>query len=37
MANYKVPRFVEIVEELPITASGKVMKFKLRERAAGPS
>ena len=37
MANYKVPRFVEIVDELPTTASGKVMKFKLRERAAGPS
>jgi acyl-CoA synthetase (AMP-forming)/AMP-acid ligase II len=34
MANYKVPRFVEIVDELPTTASGKVMKFKLRERAA---
>jgi acyl-CoA synthetase (AMP-forming)/AMP-acid ligase II len=34
MANYKVPRFVEIVEELPTTASGKVMKFKLRERAS---
>jgi acyl-CoA synthetase (AMP-forming)/AMP-acid ligase II len=37
MANYKVPRFVEIVDELPTTASGKVMKFKLRERAADPS
>ncbi len=37
MANYKVPRFVEIVDELPTTASGKVMKFKLRERAAGSS
>jgi acyl-CoA synthetase (AMP-forming)/AMP-acid ligase II len=37
MANYKVPRFVEIVEELPTTASGKVMKFELRERAAPSS
>ncbi len=37
MANYKVPRIVEIVDELPTTASGKVMKFKLRERAADPS
>jgi len=36
MANYKVPRFVEIVQQLPTNASGKVMKFKLRERAAGP-
>jgi acyl-CoA synthetase (AMP-forming)/AMP-acid ligase II len=34
MANYKVPRFVQIVDELPTTASGKVMKFKLRERAS---
>ncbi|HSJ97606.1 MAG TPA: FadD3 family acyl-CoA ligase [Myxococcota bacterium] len=33
MANYKVPRRVEIVSELPVNASGKVMKFVLRERA----
>ncbi len=33
MANYKVPRRVEIVEELPMTPSGKVQKFALRERA----
>jgi acyl-CoA synthetase (AMP-forming)/AMP-acid ligase II len=34
MANYKVPRFVEIVDALPMNASGKVTKFALRERAA---
>ena len=34
MANYKVPRRVEIVDELPMNASGKVTKFVLRERAA---
>ena len=34
MANYKVPRRVEIVPELPTNASGKVMKFLLRERVA---
>ena len=34
MANYKVPRYVEIVEALPSNASGKVLKFTLRERAA---
>jgi acyl-CoA synthetase (AMP-forming)/AMP-acid ligase II len=34
MANYKAPRFVEIVDELPINATGKVMKEVLRERAA---
>jgi acyl-CoA synthetase (AMP-forming)/AMP-acid ligase II len=33
MANYKVPRRVEIVDALPMNASGKVMKFVLRERA----
>jgi len=33
MANYKVPRYVEIVEALPSNASGKVLKFELRERA----
>ncbi len=30
MANYKVPRYVEVVEALPTNASGKVMKFQLR-------
>lgn len=34
MANYKVPRYVEIVESLPINASGKVMRKDLRESAA---
>jgi acyl-CoA synthetase (AMP-forming)/AMP-acid ligase II len=33
MANYKVPRVVEIVDSLPTNASGKVTKFVLRERA----
>ena len=34
MANYKVPRRVEVVEELPTNAAGKVMKFVLKERAS---
>ena len=34
MANYKVPRYIEIVESLPSNASGKVLKFELRKRAA---
>jgi acyl-CoA synthetase (AMP-forming)/AMP-acid ligase II len=34
MANYKVPRAVEIVAELPQNAAGKVEKQLLRERAA---
>ena len=33
MANYKVPRFVQILTELPLNASGKVSKLDLRERA----
>ena len=35
MANYKVPRRVEIVGALPINASGKIMRFVLREEAMG--
>jgi acyl-CoA synthetase (AMP-forming)/AMP-acid ligase II len=35
MANYKVPRRVEIVEALPMNAVGKVTKFVLREWARG--
>ena len=34
MANFKVPRRVEIVDALPLNASGKVLKYELRERAA---
>jgi acyl-CoA synthetase (AMP-forming)/AMP-acid ligase II len=34
MANFKVPRYVEIVDGLPTTASGKVLKRDLRSRAA---
>ena len=34
MANYKVPRAVEIVDELPVNAAGKVEKDVLRSRAA---
>lgn len=32
IANFKLPRYVEIVDALPMTQSGKVQKFKLRER-----
>ena len=35
MANYKVPRSVEFVDELPRTATGKVMKDALRDRRVG--
>jgi fatty-acyl-CoA synthase len=33
IAHYKVPRYVQCVNEFPLTVTGKVMKFKLRERA----
>jgi acyl-CoA synthetase (AMP-forming)/AMP-acid ligase II len=33
MANFKVPRAAVVVDALPLNASGKVQKFKLRERA----
>jgi acyl-CoA synthetase (AMP-forming)/AMP-acid ligase II len=33
MANYKVPRYVEVVDALPTNATGKVLKYELRERA----
>ena len=33
MANYKVPRSVEVVDALPLNASGKVLKYELRRRA----
>ncbi len=34
MANYKVPRHVELVDELPLNATGKVLKYQLREQGA---
>ena len=33
IANFKVPRYVEIVEQFPMTQSGKVQKFLLRQAA----
>ncbi|MGA1755906.1 MAG: AMP-binding enzyme [Ilumatobacteraceae bacterium] len=35
MANYKAPRYVKIVEALPLNASGKVLKTELRAQFAG--
>jgi acyl-CoA synthetase (AMP-forming)/AMP-acid ligase II len=35
IANYKVPRVVEVVDALPVNATGKVVKEELRARAAG--
>jgi fatty-acyl-CoA synthase len=33
IAHFKVPRYVEIVDEFPMTITGKVQKFKMREAA----
>jgi fatty-acyl-CoA synthase len=33
IANFKVPRYVIVVKELPMTQSGKIQKFRLREMA----
>jgi fatty-acyl-CoA synthase len=33
IAHYKVPRYVSFVDELPMTVTGKIQKFKLREQA----
>jgi fatty-acyl-CoA synthase len=35
IAKFKVPRHVRFVSEFPLTASGKIQKFKLREQHEG--
>jgi benzoate-CoA ligase len=35
LAPYKYPRLIEFVAELPKTATGKIQRFKLRERESG--
>jgi acyl-CoA synthetase (AMP-forming)/AMP-acid ligase II len=39
LARFKVPRGVTFVDDLPLTASGKIRRFKLRElaRAGAPA
>jgi fatty-acyl-CoA synthase len=34
LADFKVPRYVRFVDELPTTATGKIQRFRLREMAA---
>jgi benzoate-CoA ligase len=34
LAPFKYPRWVEFVDELPKTATGKIQRFKLRARVA---
>ena len=33
IAHYKIPHYIEIVEEFPLTVTGKIQKFKMREQA----
>ena len=33
IARYKIPAYVDFVEDYPMTASGKIQKYKLREAA----
>ena len=34
LAHYKAPRYVKVVEEFPITVTGKVRKVEMREQSA---
>ncbi|CAA2103227.1 ATP-dependent acyl-CoA ligase [Variovorax paradoxus] len=34
---FAVPRYIDVLDDLPRTENGKVQKFKLRERGVGPS
>ena len=31
IAHYKVPRYIRFVAEFPMTVTGKIQKFKIRE------
>jgi fatty-acyl-CoA synthase len=33
IAHYKVPRYVKVIDEFPMTITGKIQKFKLRDQA----
>jgi fatty-acyl-CoA synthase len=33
IAHYKVPRYLEIVEDFPMTVTGKIRKVEMRERS----
>jgi len=34
IARYKIPKYIAFVDAFPMTASGKIQKYKLREMAA---
>jgi fatty-acyl-CoA synthase len=33
IAHFKIPRYIKFVDDFPMTVSGKIMKFKMREIA----
>ena len=33
IAHYKIPRYVKLVDGFPMTVTGKVQKFRMREQA----
>jgi fatty-acyl-CoA synthase len=33
IAHYKVPRYIKFTDEFPMTVTGKIQKFKMREQA----
>ena len=33
LAHYKVPRYVHVVDDFPMTVTGKVRKVEMREQA----
>jgi fatty-acyl-CoA synthase len=33
VAHFKMPRYIKFVDEFPMTVTGKVQKFKMREQA----
>ena len=33
IAHYKVPRYVKFTDEFPMTVTGKIQKFRMREMA----
>jgi len=33
IAHFKVPRYIKFVDEFPMTVTGKIQKFKMREAA----
>jgi crotonobetaine/carnitine-CoA ligase len=37
LARFAIPRYVEVVDELPLTENGKVRKVELRARGVGPA